>query len=240
MPCPAHNHLDARPSVMHDECSMPDSSDDSPSDTPPKKRRFRLRYSLRSLLLFVLLVNSACLLWMHWEPWTLETTLKGHTAQVNSATFSPDGKQVVTGSHDFTACVWDTFTGERLMVLRPDIGYVLYVGYSRDGNRIITSGRITNAWDAKTGKVNERAPQDHFKFLRWLSITPDGNRFAKSDSTAVVTVMEFPPAPKHDLEGKFLYAWRAHQGKVLSLDFSNDGMRLVTTGKDGLAKIWRK
>ena len=55
MPCPAHNHLDARPSVMHDECSMPDSSDDSPSDTPPKKRRFRLRYSRRSLLIFMLL-----------------------------------------------------------------------------------------------------------------------------------------------------------------------------------------
>ena len=34
-------------------------------------------------------------------------TLKGHTGYVSSASFSPDGSRVVTGSHDQTAKVLD-------------------------------------------------------------------------------------------------------------------------------------
>ena len=34
-------------------------------------------------------------------------TLKGHTGIVDSASFSPDGSRIVTGSNDQTAKVWD-------------------------------------------------------------------------------------------------------------------------------------
>ena len=206
---------------------MPEASpDDVTSDTPPKKRRFRLRYSLRSLLLFVLLVNSACLLWMHWEPWTLETTLKGHCAA-----FSPDGTRVVTGSYDQTAIVWDTFTGKRLLVLKPVIAPVVNVGYSPNGKRIFTSfGRRTYAWDAETGKVHgdvsPSLPQ------RSVATMQDGTRYAVENSYEdiyVVTIWELlQPLPAR--RGKALYVWRAHESRVLSLDFSHDGKRLVTAG----------
>ena len=35
-------------------------------------------------------------------------TLRGHTGEVNSVAFSPDGKRIVTGSGDITAKVWET------------------------------------------------------------------------------------------------------------------------------------
>ena len=219
---------------------MPDASPDPTSDTPPKKRRFRLRYSRRSLLVFVLLVISSCLLWLHWAPWTLDTTLKGHTAQVNSAVFSPDGMRVVTGSHDLTACVWDAVTGERLMVLPSEIGYLLYVGYSRDGKRIFTSSsQMCVAWDAETGKLYGRAPQYYFKSLRWLAVSQDGTQYAIGGSGRGVTIGEIPQPSRPAWEGKPIYGWLAHDAEVLSLDFSYDGKRLVTAGKDGQAKIWR-
>ena len=203
------------------------------------KRRWLPRYSLRSLLVFVLLVNSACLLWIHWKPWTLETTLKGHTKRINGVAFSPNGKRVVTGSHDFTACVWNTFTGERLLVLKPEIGYVRYVGFSRDGKHILTSGRITNAWDAETGKVYERASQAYFKPLRWRAYTQDGTRFATAGSNGEVIVWEYPPILRKLFGAMPYYKWYAHDARVLSLDFSHDGKRLVIAGEDGIAKIWR-
>ena len=34
-------------------------------------------------------------------------TLKGHTDWVSSVAFSPDGKRLVSGSHDKTLKVWD-------------------------------------------------------------------------------------------------------------------------------------
>src|SRR5262249_44556871 len=39
-------------------------------------------------------------------------TLSGHTLAVRSASFSSDGTQIVTGSEDATARVWDAATGE--------------------------------------------------------------------------------------------------------------------------------
>ena len=37
--------------------------------------------------------------------------LRGHTKEVNSVSFSPDGTQIVTGSSDATAIIWDAETG---------------------------------------------------------------------------------------------------------------------------------
>ena len=61
--------LDGRPSVMQDENSMPDASPDPTSDTPPKKHPFRLRYSLRSLLIFMLLFSASLALRDGCSPW---------------------------------------------------------------------------------------------------------------------------------------------------------------------------
>jgi WD40 repeat protein len=38
-------------------------------------------------------------------------TMRGHTAEVHCATFSPDGKYIVSGSEDRTIMVWDAQTG---------------------------------------------------------------------------------------------------------------------------------
>ena len=43
-----------------------------------------------------------------------ECTLTGHSAAVNSVAYSPDGKQIVSGSDDSTVKVWDAQTGEEV------------------------------------------------------------------------------------------------------------------------------
>lgn len=37
--------------------------------------------------------------------------MAGHTSKVNFVAFSHDGKRVVSGSNDWTVCVWDSETG---------------------------------------------------------------------------------------------------------------------------------
>jgi WD40 repeat protein len=44
--------------------------------------------------------------------------LKGHTDQVWSAAFSPDGKRAVTASYDKSARLWDANTGKEAAVHR--------------------------------------------------------------------------------------------------------------------------
>ena len=38
--------------------------------------------------------------------------LRGHTDEINSVCFSPDGTKIVTGSRDKLAIIWDAITGE--------------------------------------------------------------------------------------------------------------------------------
>ena len=66
------------------------------------------RFSLRSLVVFLLLVTSSMALWHHWEPWRCELVLTGHErGNVFDARFSPDGDRIVTAGDDRTIRIWN-------------------------------------------------------------------------------------------------------------------------------------
>ena len=56
----------------------------------------------------------------------------------HSVAFSPDGKTVLTGSHDNTACLWNATTGERLHILKGHTGCIYSVAFSPDGKTVLT------------------------------------------------------------------------------------------------------
>ena len=68
-----------------------------------------------------------------WDVETCQATLlEGHTDWVNSVTFSPDGKRVVSGSNDKTVLVWDVETCQATL-LEGHTGSVRSVTFSPDG-----------------------------------------------------------------------------------------------------------
>jgi WD40 repeat protein len=67
--------------------------------------------------------------------------LRGHTAWVTSASFSPDGRQIVTSSGDGTARLWETATGQTLSVIEGHTGAVFDAVFSPDGRSIVTTGQ---------------------------------------------------------------------------------------------------
>src|SRR5262249_16169027 len=52
-------------------------------------------------------------------------TLKGHTAEIFSVSWSPDGRRLATGSQDGTAKVWDAASGRDLLTLKEHADYNL-------------------------------------------------------------------------------------------------------------------
>jgi WD40 repeat protein len=71
--------------------------------------------------------------------------LRGHTSDVNSAAFSPDGKHIVTASDDETARLWDAESGKPIgEPLRGHEGWVLSAAFSPDGKRIATA--LCSSW----------------------------------------------------------------------------------------------
>ena len=76
-------------------------------------------------------------------------TLKGHESEVWSVGFSPDGKQLVSGSGDKMIKIWDVTTGKVLNTLKGHESSVRSVGFSPDGKQL-ASGSADNTiilWD---------------------------------------------------------------------------------------------
>ena len=69
----------------------------------------------------------------------IKPDLIGHGYSVNSVSFSPDGKFLVSGGHDTTVKIWDSASGMCLQTLEGHGYYVNSVSFSPDG-RFLVSG----------------------------------------------------------------------------------------------------
>jgi WD40 repeat protein len=107
-------------------------------------------------------------------------TLAGHSGDVTTAIFSPDGSALVTAGNDRLAIVWDVATGKELHRLAGHSGMVLAVAVSGDGLWIATASEDGTAriWELATGRP-------------WLTLTGHGGPVEtvsfRPDSQAVLT-----------------------------------------------------
>ncbi len=108
-------------------------------------------------------------------------TLSGHTEDVASVAFSPDGQTMVSGSFDKTLKLWNLKTGKLLRTLTGHSDFVRAVAISPDGQTIVSGGGGTEVntdktirlWNLKTGKLLDTL-QGHSQGISSLAIAPDG------------------------------------------------------------------
>ena len=67
-------------------------------------------------------------------------TLRGHLDGVNSLTFCPDGRTLISGSADHTMKLWRVDRGELLTTLTEHKGSVHAVVLTPDGGTLISAG----------------------------------------------------------------------------------------------------
>ena len=81
---------------------------------------------------------------------------------MHAVVVSPDGRQVVTGSEDTTAAVWDLDTGQRLHELAGHRGSVYAVAVSPDGRQVVTGSadQSVAVWDLRTRQPLTRVSLD--------------------------------------------------------------------------------
>ncbi|MEQ9233647.1 nSTAND1 domain-containing NTPase [Coleofasciculus sp. E2-BRE-01] len=94
-----------------------------------------------------------------------------HQGEVNAVAFSPDGKQILTGSFDNTARLWDN-QGNLIKELTGHQDLVYAVAFSPDGKQILTGSRDNTArlWDLQGRQIAE--------FAGYGTISPDWRTIA--------------------------------------------------------------
>lgn len=161
-------------------------------------------------------------------------TLKGHTDVINAIAFSPDGRQVLTGSFDTSLKLWDSATGKEIRTLAGQFGHqklVLSAVFSPDGQSVASGSADGSAkvWDVPSTHPLRRLV--HADGVNGVAISPDGKTLAGACKDG--TIHLWNPA-----DGKDLRTLRGHEGAVTSLSFHGNNQWLASAGRDGTVRVW--
>ena len=155
-------------------------------------------------------------------------TFDGHWEKILSVDFSPNGAQVLTGSADQTAKLWNVATGGEVRAFQ--YHSVHSVCFSPDGTHVVTGGADQTArlWETATGK-EVKSLKGHSDYVGVVCFSPDGAYVAtgSADRTAIV----WETATGREVQ-------RFDVGIVSLVRFSPDGAQLLTCSVDQLAKLW--
>ncbi|MBA2307010.1 hypothetical protein H0W26_02665 [Candidatus Dependentiae bacterium] len=173
--------------------------------------------------------------------------LQGHTNKVPSVAFSSEGALILTGSHDKTACVWDTTTGkqreflpepdsliqlEDTFVDKADSHDITSVACSPDGTSFLTgsSNKTACLWDPLTGKVL-KILKGHTHWITSVAFNCDGSMILTGswDKTARLWNVS---------TGEIVQIFKGHTKCISSVTFNLDGKTIITGSGDGTACIW--
>lgn len=155
--------------------------------------------------------------------------LHGHEDLVWGASFSADGRFVVTCSSDRTARVW-TSDGELLAIARGHQGMVRSAVFAPDAGSFLTASDDGTArlWGLDGGLRTEFV--GHEGAVLRAVFDPNGER--------VLTASRDETAKLWNLDGSLVTAFLGHEGVVWSAEFSPDGRRMVTASFDRTARVW--
>jgi WD40 repeat protein len=163
-----------------------------------------------------------------------ENTKLHHTAPVLSIAYSSDGKNIVTGSADNLATVWDARNGNLVLAFKEHTGPVTGVAFSPDGKAVasVSEDGTLRVWEATSGK-GLRTFNLQSGPLTALAYSPDGGSVLVGSSNKTATLRDV-------LDGKLVLSLRGHTGSVTGVAFSSDGKFLGTASSDRTAMVWNR
>ena len=160
--------------------------------------------------------------------------LEEPTRMIYFATFSPDGKTVVTASHEggrvteakkYIIRLWDAETGKELHRVED----ARFAAFASEGKKVATVGmdEMVRIWDAASGNVLCRFGEH----VVTVAVSPDGKKVATAKYNSTVQIWDIDTGKElHYLEGHMGIAIAANNKAhpVVAVAFSPDGKKVVS------------
>ena len=160
----------------------------------------------------------------------------GHTEVINSLEYSSNGRYFISSSgrslsrsNDNTVRIWDSETGQEVMVITGNNGRTRSALFSPDGKYIISRDEtMLNFWNAENGTL-----------IRNISITgssasiaysPDGSKIAVASGNRIIVLDAYNGREIYNLTG-------LSRGNVIGLCFNPEGNRLISASSENML-VW--
>ncbi len=101
----------------------------------------------------------------------------GHTKQISSVVFSPDGHLLFCGVDDGTGILWDLLAGGEVQRFQGHSKAVHSAAFASDGTQVITASldhTTARVWDIATGRSLSRIEHGSNALLYSVRVSPDG------------------------------------------------------------------
>ena len=159
-------------------------------------------------------------------------TLTGHTEEVSSVAFSPDGQTLASGSKDNTVRLWRVSDGALLQTLTGHSRAVWSVAFSPDG-QTLASGSMYNVrlWQVEDGALLQTL-EWQTNIVTSVAFSPDGQTLATGSRSDTVRLWRVS-------DGTPLLTLTGHTEEVSSVAFSPDGQTLASGSLDHTVRVWR-
>ncbi|KAJ3214589.1 POC1 centriolar protein A [Dinochytrium kinnereticum] len=176
------------------------------------------------------------------------TVFKAHTSTVRTVQFSTDGESLLTASDDKTIKLWSTHRTKFQYTLGGHLNWVRAAKFSPD-SRLIVSGsddKTVKLWDLSS-KTCIKSYYDHTGMVTSVAFHPAGTIIASASTDRSIKLFDIRTHKliQHYSNAHLLDSVSGNDGSwpsggtpnSISFDQSR-GDWLVSTGMDGLVKIW--
>jgi WD40 repeat protein len=162
----------------------------------------------------------------------VKSILRGHTDEITSIEFGPDGKWLASASHEGTLKLWNAANGEELFNLKGHASGVVDIAISADGRQLASSSRdqTVKLWNTTTGE-ELLTLKGHTSEVTGVAFSPDGKRLASASADKTVKVW-------NTTIGLETLTLNGHLSATVSVSFSAEGSRLISSDRDGIVKVW--
>ncbi len=150
---------------------------------------------------------------------------------VLAADINENHTRIALGGPGRVVRIYSTADGAQVAEIRKHTDWIYALEYSPDGVLLATADRSGGlfVWESETAREYQNL-QGHKGPVTDVSWRLDSNLLASSSEDGAIKLWEME-------NGKEVKSWAAHGGGVTAVDFLRDG-RLVSVGRDRIAKIW--